>query len=186
MCGHALFLAACNDAGDSGTGPIPFPYGRYPDPLPGLRLVFPSPPPVPVEASVVLGALPPPPISGSFGGWAHVDILSIPTNSFVTVAFDGEEIHDGPGPDLWTVNDGESLSQVLLEDTQFGEWIQKSVSSWGFRGVPLSYQEARIYHWHQFADRLIGADRIPPELRVAQVIGSEWIHPNDPRLACLD
>ena len=70
------------------------------------------------------------------------------------------------------MNDGaESLSQVLLEDTQFGEWIQKSVSSWGFRGVPLSYQEARIYHWHQFADRLIGTDRIPPELRVAQVIG---------------
>ncbi len=85
---------------DSGTGPIPFPYGRYPDPLPGVRLVFPSPPPDPVEASVVLGALPPPPIGGPFGGWAHVDILSIPTNSFVTVAFEGEEIFDGPGPDL--------------------------------------------------------------------------------------
>jgi len=93
---------------------------------------------------------------------------------------------DGPGPDLWTVNDGESLNQVLLEDTQFGEWIQKSVQSWGFSGVPLSYQEARIYHWHQFADRMIGVDRVPPELRVAQVIGPEWIHPNDPRLALID
>src|SRR5690606_21286985 len=31
---------------------------------------------------------------------------------------------DGPKPDHWTINDGESLNQVLLEDTQFGEWIQ--------------------------------------------------------------
>ena len=90
---------------------------------------------------------------------------------------------DGPKPDVWTVNDGESLSQVLLEDTQFGEWIQRSVKSWGFSGVPLSYQEARIYHWHQSADHMIGIDRIPEELRVAQVIGQDWLWPNDPRLA---
>ncbi len=85
---------------DSGTGPIAFPYGRYASALPGLRVIVPSPPPDPVEASVVIGPLPPPPIAGAFGGWEHVDILAIPTNSFVTVAFDGEEIVDGPGPDL--------------------------------------------------------------------------------------
>ena len=89
---------------------------------------------------------------------------------------------DNPKPDLWTDNDGERLSQVLTEDTEFGEWIQKSLESHGFRGVPLSYQEARIYHWNQAADRMIGVQRIPPELRVAQVIGDEWIYPNDPRL----
>ena len=83
---------------------------------------------------------------------------------------------------MWTVNDGESLNAVLLEDTEFGEWIQKSVQSYGFKGVPLSYQEARIYHWNQAADRMIGIDKIPEELRVAQVIGDEWIYPNDPRL----
>lgn len=85
---------------DSGKGPIPFPYGRYASTLPGLRVIVPSPPPDPVEASIILGPLPPPPIAGPFGGWEHVDILAIPTNSFVTVAFDGEEIVDGPGPDL--------------------------------------------------------------------------------------
>jgi len=90
---------------------------------------------------------------------------------------------DGPKPDMWTVNDGESLCQVLLEDTEFGVWIQKSVESYGFRGVPLSYQEARIYHWNQWADRIIGIDKIPPELRVPQVIGDEWLYPNDPRVA---
>ncbi|MFK7916195.1 MAG: aromatic ring-hydroxylating dioxygenase subunit alpha [Pseudomonadales bacterium] len=90
---------------------------------------------------------------------------------------------DGPAPDLWTQNNGEQLSQVLLEDTEFGEWIQKSVESWGFRGVPLSYQEARIYHWNQTADQMIGIENVPPELRVAQVLGEEWMYPNDPRVA---
>ena len=87
-----------------------------------------------------------------------------------------------PKPDAWTVNNGERLSDVLLEDTEFGEWIQKSVESYGFKGVPLSYQEMRIYHWNQAADRMIGIDNIPPELRVQQVIGDEWVYPNDPRI----
>lgn len=89
---------------------------------------------------------------------------------------------DKEKPDMWTENDGERLRQVLVEDMEFGEWIQKSVQSFGFKGVPLSYQEARIYHWHQSADRMIGRENIPPELRVAPVIGSEWMHPNEPRL----
>jgi len=89
---------------------------------------------------------------------------------------------DGKGPDLWTVNDGERLCDVLLEDTEFGVWIQKSMNSGGFRGVPLSYQEARIYHWNQEADRMIGVENIPAELRVEQVIGENWVYPNDPRL----
>jgi phenylpropionate dioxygenase-like ring-hydroxylating dioxygenase large terminal subunit len=91
-----------------------------------------------------------------------------------------------PAPDAWTENNGEKLIQVLLEDTEFGNWIQKSVESYGFRGVPLSYQEARIYHWHQHADKLIGIDNVPEELRVKQVIGEEWMYPNDPRLALLN
>ncbi len=93
---------------------------------------------------------------------------------------------DGPKPDMWTQNDGEELSVVLQEDTEFGEWIQKSVESYGFKGVPLSYQEARIYHWNQFADKMIGIENIPEELRVAQVIGEEWMYPNDPRVALLN
>ena len=93
---------------------------------------------------------------------------------------------EGMKPDMWTLNSGKELCQVLIEDTQFGEKIQKSMESDGFEGVPLSYQEARIYHWNQAADRIIGIDKIPEELRVQQVIGDEWIYPNDPRLAQLD
>jgi len=92
---------------------------------------------------------------------------------------------EGLRPDLWTENDGAELCAVLKEDTQFGEKIQKSMKSYGFEGVPLSYQEARIYHWNQAADRMIGVENIPPELRVELVIGDEWIYPNDPRIALL-
>ncbi len=93
---------------------------------------------------------------------------------------------DGPGPDYWTENNGEQLVQVLREDTEFGEWIQKSVESYGFKGVPLSYQEARIYHWNQWADRIIGIENIPEELRVEQVIGDNWLYPSDPRIEELE
>ena len=88
---------------------------------------------------------------------------------------------EGLQPDFWTENNGTELSAVLKEDTQFGEKIQTSMESRGFEGVPLSYQEARIYHWNQAADRMIGIENIPPELRVEQVIGDEWIYPSDPR-----
>ncbi|MEM7218733.1 MAG: SRPBCC family protein [Pseudomonadota bacterium] len=98
----------------------------------------------------------------------------------------GSPAPSGALPNIWTSADGTELGQVLLEDTQFGEAIQKSMESSGFQGVPLSYQEARIYHWNQWADRLIGIDNIPPELRVEQVMGDEWLMPNEPRLAELD
>lgn len=83
---------------------------------------------------------------------------------------------------MWTSPDDKELSDVLKEDTTFGPWIQRSMESSGFQGVPLSYQEARIYHWNQWADRLIGIENIPQELRVNQVIGDEWLAPNEPRL----
>jgi hypothetical protein len=78
-----------------------------------------------------------------------------------------------------------NFNKVLEEDTEFGAWIQKSHASYAFESVPLSYQEARIYWWNQSADALIGPENIPPELRVAPVIGEEWIYPSDPRLAHL-
>ena len=102
----------------------------------------------------------------------------------VTMALDWG---DGPAPDLWTVSDetkpnGRNMSQIILEDTQFGEQIQRSMESGGFRSVPLSYQEARIYSFHQSCDKMIGLDKVPPPLAVEQVIGEEWIYPNDPRV----
>ena len=42
------------------------------------------------------------------------------------------------------------------------------------------------YYWNQAADRMIGIDKIPPELRVEQVIGDEWLYPNDPRVELME
>lgn len=96
---------------------------------------------------------------------------------------------DGPVPDLWTEPDGKggrTMNAIIQEDTQFGEAIQKSMESDGFKSVPLSYQEARIYSFHQTCDKMIGLDRVPAHLAVEQVIGEEWVWPNDPRVAQLD
>ncbi len=90
----------------------------------------------------------------------------------------------GDKPDGWS-DVVDNFNTVLEEDTAFGAWIQKSHESYGFESVPLSYQEARIYWWNQAADALIGPQAIPPELRVAPVIGEAWVWPNDPRLAHL-
>ncbi len=71
------------------------------------------------------------------------------------------------------------FNAVVAEDTQFGNWIQKAVESYAYGGVPLSYQEARIYHWHQAIDAIIGVERIPQPLRVVPVIDAGWLYPLD-------
>ncbi len=96
----------------------------------------------------------------------------------------GPDWGSGEKPEGWEAVIG-GFNAVLEEDTEFGAWIQKSHESYAFESVPLSYQESRIYWWNQSADALIGPERIPPELRVAPVIGSEWVYPNDPRVAHL-
>jgi len=63
-----------------------------------------------------------------------------------------------------------NFERILEEDTQFAPRIQESVECGGFDGLVLSYQERRIYHWHEELDRRIGA-AVPPELRVKPVLG---------------
>ena len=48
--------------------------------------------------------------------------------------------------------------------------MQRSLESPAMRGVPINYQERRIWHFHEQLDRMIGIDRIPPELRVEQLL----------------
>ena len=76
---------------------------------------------------------------------------------------------DGPRPEVWDLRLRNFL-KILDEDLQFADAIQRSVESGGFSGMPLNYQERRIYHWHQELDRRIGAERIDPALRVEPVL----------------
>lgn len=94
---------------------------------------------------------------------------------------------DASAPDLWTVPDasqpnGRQMSPIILEDTQFGEAIQHSMQSAAFKSLPLSYQEARIYSFHQTLDRMIGIENVPADLQVEPVIDGRWVWPNDPRV----
>ncbi|NOT57991.1 MAG: aromatic ring-hydroxylating dioxygenase subunit alpha, partial [Deltaproteobacteria bacterium] len=63
---------------------------------------------------------------------------------------------------------------IVEEDVSFVGPIQESMTSPGFRGVPLNYQERRIYHWHAELDRRIGMDRVPVHLRVPSLLDA-WV-----------
>jgi phenylpropionate dioxygenase-like ring-hydroxylating dioxygenase large terminal subunit len=75
----------------------------------------------------------------------------------------------GPPPELWKTRIA-NFDRILDEDLQFGPQIQESLMSPGFRGMPLNYQERRIYHWHEELDRRIGIDRVPEALRVKPLL----------------
>ncbi|MCH2173343.1 aromatic ring-hydroxylating dioxygenase subunit alpha [Myxococcota bacterium] len=96
----------------------------------------------------------------------------IRTTRFDVVWF-GPNWGDGEVPDplrsILRLFDG-----VLREDTENLPWIQRSLESPGFRGMPLSYQERRIYHFHEAIDRAIGPEKIPRSLRVEPHLGP-WI-----------
>jgi phenylpropionate dioxygenase-like ring-hydroxylating dioxygenase large terminal subunit len=75
----------------------------------------------------------------------------------------------GDPPELWKARIA-NFDRILAEDLQFGPQIQESLMSPGFRGIPLNYQERRIYHWHEELDRRIGPARIPEHLRVQPLL----------------
>ncbi|WP_380876019.1 (2Fe-2S)-binding protein [Sphingomonas sp. DBB INV C78] len=77
-----------------------------------------------------------------------------------------------PSP-LWETRI-KNWERILYEDLQFAPQIQESLESRGFRGMPLNYQERRIYHWHEELDRRIGLNQVPPETRVEQVL-QPWV-----------
>jgi len=67
-----------------------------------------------------------------------------------------------------------NFDRIVDEDVSFVEPIQESITSPGFRGVPLNYQERRIYHWHEELDRRIGVERVPEHLRVTPLLDG-WV-----------
>jgi hypothetical protein len=59
----------------------------------------------------------------------------------------------------------------MAEDEANMAPMQESMESPALRGIPINYQERRIWHLHEEIDRVIGVERIPPELRVEPVLG---------------
>lgn len=64
----------------------------------------------------------------------------------------------------------DNWERILKEDTQFAPDIQKSMESGSFDGLTLSYQERRIYYWHEELDRRIGRENVPASMRVEPML----------------
>jgi phenylpropionate dioxygenase-like ring-hydroxylating dioxygenase large terminal subunit len=73
-------------------------------------------------------------------------------------------------PDHWSKRQM-VYNQIMAEDEMNMAPIQASMESPALTGIPVNYQERRIWHLHEEIDRVIGAERIPLELRLAQVLG---------------
>ncbi len=80
-------------------------------------------------------------------------------------AFDPENL-----PQHWKTR-REVYNQIMAEDELNMAPIQRSVESSALAGMTINYQERRIWHLHEEIDRVIGRDRIPPELGVERLIG---------------
>lgn len=96
--------------------------------------------------------------------WPLSDSRSRVVSSWVAPEHDPENPHP-----KWETRIS-NWERILYEDLQYAPQIQESLKSAGFRGMPLNYQERRIYHWHEELDRRIGLNRVPPEHRVEQLL----------------
>jgi ring hydroxylating enzyme alpha subunit len=78
-----------------------------------------------------------------------------------------------PGKDIWKMR-LDRFDVLMDEDYQNLEPIQRSMESAGHSGQVVNYQERRIWHVHAWIDKTIGPDRIPPRLRVPDLL-AEWV-----------
>ena len=62
------------------------------------------------------------------------------------------------------------FDQIMAEDFANLAPMQRSLESPAMRGMPINYQERRIWHFHEQLDRMIGIERVPAGLRVAQLL----------------
>ena len=100
--------------------------------------------------------------------WPTSDTTCRVVSTWVAPDYDPENPHE-----KWAERT-KNWERILYEDLQFAPEIQESLESPGFVGMPLNYQERRLYHWHEELDRRIGGNRVPPELAVEQVL-SDWV-----------
>jgi phenylpropionate dioxygenase-like ring-hydroxylating dioxygenase large terminal subunit len=59
---------------------------------------------------------------------------------------------------------------IMAEDQQNMAPMQQSLESSALTGIPINYQERRIWHLHEQIDRMIGPDQVPEHLRMQQLL----------------
>ena len=70
----------------------------------------------------------------------------------------------------------EGFEFVMEEDTKNLEPIQRSIEAAAHGGIPLNYQERRIWHLHATIDKVIGPALVPEALRVPDLL-ADWVDP---------
>lgn len=78
--------------------------------------------------------------------------------------WDGDEL-----PERWQTRRGQ-YNQIMDEDMANMAPIQESMESPALTGIPINYQERRIWHLHEQIDEVIGAENIAPEHRVDRLL----------------
>jgi len=62
-------------------------------------------------------------------------------------------------------------NEIMAEDQENMAPMQRSIESPALTGIPINYQERRIWHLHEQIDRMIGTERVPQDLRIEQLLG---------------
>lgn len=65
-----------------------------------------------------------------------------------------------------------AFGKIIDEDVENLAPIQKSMESSLYQGMPLNYQERRIWYMHETIDKTIGIERIPEDHRIEQLLAS--------------
>ena len=94
--------------------------------------------------------------------------IDIRTTKFDVIHF-APKWGDGDPPGDWETRLA-GFDGITKEDQANMAPIQKSLEAPSNRGIPLNYQERRIWHLHEQVDRVIGAERIPTNLRVPELL----------------
>lgn len=81
----------------------------------------------------------------------------------------------GPNPHqaIWDARFA-GFDKVMDEDYENLEPIQVSMEHAAHGGQVINYQERRIWHVHSWIDKVIGPDRVPPALRVPDLL-EDWV-----------
>jgi phenylpropionate dioxygenase-like ring-hydroxylating dioxygenase large terminal subunit len=87
----------------------------------------------------------------------------------------GVDWGEGPRPAGWDVKLA-AWDVLLDEDRRNLAPIQRSVEAAAHTGVPLNYQERRIWHFHAEVDRWVGRERIPVPLQVPDLL-ADYVEP---------
>ena len=66
----------------------------------------------------------------------------------------------------------DNFDRIMGEDFENMAPMQRSLESPALTGIPINYQERRIWHFNEQVDRMIGIERIPPALRVEPLLDS--------------